>query len=40
MKDILQNLDVLQIRHDVFELFGLNYDERALLKAYYSYMID
>lgn len=40
MKDLLANLDVMAIRVAVFELYGLKYDERALLKAYYTYMVD
>lgn len=33
-------MDVQKIRSDVFELYNLKYDERALMKAYYSFMID
>ena len=40
MKDLLANLDVMAIRVAVFDLYGLKYDERALMKAYYSYMVD
>ena len=40
MKDLLANLDVKAIRVAVFDLYGLKYDERALKKAYYSFMVD
>ena len=40
MKNILSEMDVQKIRSDVFELYNLKYDERALMKAYYSFMID
>jgi len=40
MKSIMSELDVQKIRQDVFELYNLKYDQRALMKAYYSYMID
>ena len=40
MKDILASLDIMKIRSDVFDLYGIKYDERALLKAYYTFMVD
>ena len=40
MRDLLANLDVKAIRVAVFDLYGLKYDERALMKAYYSFMVD
>jgi len=40
MKDILASLDIMKIRIDVFDLYGLKYDERALIKAYYTFMVD
>ncbi len=40
MKDLLANLDVRAIREAVFDLYGLKYDERALMKAYYTFMVD
>jgi hypothetical protein len=40
MKDLLSKLDVRSIRVAVFELYNLKYDERALMKAYYTFMVD
>ena len=40
MKDILASLDIMKIRIDVFDLYGLKYDERALIKSYYTFMVD
>ena len=40
MKNLLAEMDVQKIRSDVFELYNLKYDERALMKAYYSFMVD
>lgn len=40
---ILEALDIRKIRQDVFRLYGFadfEYEERALLKAYYTYMSD
>jgi hypothetical protein len=40
---ILEGLDIRKIRQDVFRLYGFadfEYEERALLKAYYTYMSD
>ena len=40
---ILEGLDVQQIRQDVFRLFGFadyDYEERTLMKAYYTYLSD
>ena len=42
-KAILESLNILQIRMDVFRLYGFadyEYESRALKKAYYTYMSD
>jgi hypothetical protein len=42
-KAILEALDIKKIRQDVFRLYGFadyEYEERALMKAYYTYMSD
>jgi len=40
MKNLLAEMDVRLIRVGVFDLYNLKYDERALMKAYYTFMVD
>jgi hypothetical protein len=40
---ILESIDITSIRKEVFRLYGFaeyEYEERALMKAYYTYMSD
>ena len=39
-KDVLSKLDMREVRTKVFALFGIVYDERSLVKAYYTFMSD
>ena len=43
VRKILEEINTAEIRQDVFRLYGFKedeYEQRVLLKAYYTYMSD
>jgi hypothetical protein len=40
VRDVLGSLDMREIRTQVFKLYSLEYDERSMVKAYYTFMSD
>jgi hypothetical protein len=38
--DVLAAINIKDIRTQVFQLYGIEYEERSLIKAYYTFMSD